>query len=849
MHHLISAPYDLRINRLARPFGLRRGGLSVSYITDCVSQTACRFVVSLADGCVCYDSDWQETPKSSGVTPVGLSDLLLPDRLYRMQVAVRDRDGRESPLSAPLAFTVDTNWISTEAIWAPADSHGTTSDFIFARHAFFLTAEELKGAACVLASVTAASPEPSRQFVYTLLCNGACIGVGPVRYGKTAEGEEVLYDQVYDITARLLAGENVLSAVLYALSERGFLCQVTLHRKDGTSRVLTNSGCHSGNWRVLAGDAAFGKSNSIGTHYFTAHACNVDARLFPFGFEHAGFDEAAWKIPATVGPIGGGRRLLPAECEPVGRFEFPRESMRMEKRPGGDILIDLGAEIVGNLTLHTNVPADCTITLRYGEQCTPDGVKYRMNTGNVYEETRTLTAGACRTESFSLMTYRYVQISGYPGELSPADVCGVEIRKAFDDTQSILRTEHPLLAAMHRLVKHTVRATTQDLYVDSQSRERGAYEGDLLINMLAAYAMENSYAPARLTTEYLLGHRTWPADYLLMIIFAARADYMATGDASLLTAWYGTLKENLFTSDRNEKLGLIRTAEVRASSQNAILVDWPPSERDGYDMGCAYNTVFNALHVRAYEDMAFIAEVTGHAADAAEFTDLAARLRTAMIEGLYNPASGRFCDGIGEDGTPSAHCAQHATAFALNCGIYANAAMADRMAAAMASDGRMHVSVYGAFFLLEGLYRSGNGKIANRLLLDSDIGDGARTWAYMLNRLGATITTEAWCEKNKPNMTLSHPWGAAPAHMMAGGILGIRPLSPGYAAFEVNPCTFGVGDVDLTLPTVKGQIRVAVQNRVLTVEVPGNTEAIVVLPDGTRLTVRKGTHSFPYAAT
>ena len=77
-------------------------------------------------------------------------------------------------------------------------------------------------------------------------------------------------------------------------------------------------------------------------------------------------------------------------------------------------------------------------------------------------------------------------------------------------------------------------------------------------------------------------------------------------------------------------------------------------------------------------------------------------------------------------------------------GIYDDQDMANAMAATIAEQGKIRTSVYGSFFLLKGLYDSGNGHVANALLLDDDTSEGARTWAYMLYELGATITSEAW---------------------------------------------------------------------------------------------------------
>ena len=827
----IPSPRNLRINLLSTPYNLRPSRLALSWIAP-ADQSAYRVVVSRgrADteaGIYAYDSGWVSSSAASSVRPGGMAEALESDTLYYAQVATRSVSGEESDLSAPIGFTVAPEPAPAAGIWADG------GDFALLRREVTLTATEYAELDRVLVTAAAVNPEPARQYAYNLYVNGTEVGVGAFRLGKTPDGSAVIYSQTYDITPLLRAGDNCIAASCYALSDKGFFCEVTAYGKDGSPRVLCSA---AEGWTALDADGIYGKSNSIGTHYFTAHACNIHAPSFPFGFAVAGFDTGRdpW-LPATqAGLLMGGLNLLPEETEPVSRYATPAEAVTT--LPDGSLLVDLGREIIGGLRMAVDSPCEAPITLTYGEQLTPEGFpKCPMNTGNRYMETWTLKEGPQTIETLSMMAFRYIRIENCPVTLTADTVWGLELRKPFDGTASTLTSDNALLCDLHDLTKHTVKVTSQDIYVDSQSRERGAYEGDLLINMLAAYAMEDSFAPARLTVEYLLGHRTWPADYLLMIIFAARADYMATGDASLLAAWYDTLKTNLFTAYLDDT-GLIRSPVIGMSTTNAVLVDWPPSERDGYEMTVPYNTVFNALNVRAYADMAAIAAVLGKNADALEFSRRAEALRKTMIERLYDPVDGLFMDGFREDGTPSDHASQHATAFCLDCGVYDSQEMADAMAKALARDGKISMSVYGAFFLLEGLYRTGHGDIANRLLLDTDATEGARTWAYMLYGLGATVTTEAWNTVNKPNMTLSHPWGAAPAHMIASGILGVTPTAPAYESFDIRISPEGIGKVAGTVPTIRGPIGVAFQNTAegldLTVTVPNNTTATVYLPDG-----------------
>ena len=82
-----------------------------------------------------------------------------------------------------------------------------------------------------------------------------------------------------------------------------------------------------------------------------------------------------------------------------------------------------------------------------------------------------------------------------------------------------------------------------------------------------------------------------------------------------------------------------------------------------------------------------------------------------MISRLYDQNTGRFYDGLTEAGAVVNHCAQHATAFSLACGIYADQAMADRMSATIVADGTIRMSVYGSYFCWTAYIRAAAGPL------------------------------------------------------------------------------------------------------------------------------------------
>jgi alpha-L-rhamnosidase len=142
--------------------------------------------------------------------------------------------------------------------------------------------------------------------------------------------------------------------------------------------------------------------------------------------------------------------------------------------------------------------------------------------------------------------------------------------------------------------------------------------------------------------------------------------------------------------------------------------------------------------------------------------------------------------------------------------------------------GGMACSVYGAQFLLEALFASGQADAAHALLTAT----GLSSWLHMMDDLDATITMEAWDPSIKSNTTFSHAWGTAPANVVMRQILGVRVTAPGAASLlirpEPGPLTWMTG----TVPTIRGPVSVSVDRRSglrAVVGLPPNTTARIVL--------------------
>lgn len=825
------APYGMKINLLEEPYGVSKSQLSFSWknstINDMQKQFAYRIVISkreeaVSTGIYLYDTDWVESNQNTSVL-YDLSSVLEDNELYYWQVQIRNAEGTESSLSEAQAFTtaVGDEWAAKSSVW------GMSNQKTIMLRSEVERSPEVERA---VISVTATSSSQTRQYIYNLYINGEELGVGPTRQNDSA-----LYYNTYDLTGNLQEGKNVIGLVSYTENNAGVLCQLTYYYKDGTKQIVNNSGRDSSEWKVFNADRVYIGTDtaSIGTTYYTAKKDNVNMNYYPEGWMQTGHSDKGWNN-VTVQDTMSQFNLMPSQTDNMKRYEV--QPLSVTCVGNGKYLVDMGKEIVGSLQLKLNADGE-TITLEYGEELQKDGsVKYKMNTGNQYQEKWSLLSGTQSISGIGMKTFRYVMISGCDNQLDTEHVRGLQLRQQFDDDVSSFVSSNSTLNDVYELSKYSSKISNQDLYVDTQNRERGPYEGDALISALTSYSFSESSTLAGYSAKYLLTHTTWPAEYSLYNIMMVYENYMYTGDKRELEEAYQLLKNKTLEQYFDSSVGLMRKVTGSSVSGQQIMVDWPETERDGYAITeASYNTVFNAVCVGGYEDMSRIAAILGHTADAEHYEGLANTIRSNMIQKMYNTDSGRFYDGLDSQGNIVEHSAQHATAFALAFGVYSNQSMADTMVASIDEDKEIKMSIYSVFFLLKGLYESNHGDLARKIMSNKEDILGVRSWGYLMYGLGATSATEAWNSALKSNMSLCHIWGSAPGSMLIRGMFGIQPVSPGFDTFQIKLQPGGVKTGSVKVPILKGTVEASYSlsengNISGTVKVPSNTVCELSIP-------------------
>lgn len=692
---------------------------------------------------------------------------------------------------------------------------GSSADWVFLRKEFALGSKPIAWATVY---ATGTSHLPARQYVYKLYVNGNFVGLGPTH----SIASETRYDGFELADLLRTDSSNTVAALAYTTSGQKFQAELVVEFADGSREVIGTDDT----WKALPGDCAFPSAGSIGTSYYTAPKEDLDARCFPHGYDATGFDDKAWQNAAEKTAIG---ELAAAPMAKVKQeLHAP---LTVVEIGAGHYFIDFGRTWVGGVEYDIlNGKAGGSVEVRFGEVTSAQNtVRYQLSAGNTYQDIYTMRAGAQTLRTWGMRVFRYVEVLGAPEKVTADNLQALALVYPFGSTATFSASDQNL-QSVWQLARNTIEALNVNFYTDSWTRERADYEADAYLQMLSTLYLTDDLSLGRHSIDYFQGHRTWPTEWPLYVILAAHDAWRQTGDPQQLRDSYSSLKAKLPDTWFDTKTQLIRKttgSDGCNSTTDCDIVDWPQSQRDGFVFRPS-NTVVNALSYRAYRDMSEIASVVGEAGDATTFATRADALRAAMNSRLYVSDSGKYDDGMDDSGELTAHYALHSSAFALAFGVPAEND-APRVADYVASRG-MQCSVYGAAFLISGLYAAGRGQSALDLLTSKDVA----SWIHMIE-LGAGATAEAWDPSMKSNLTYSHPWAASPAFLVPSGLFGIQPREAGYASFQVKPQPGDLKYASVTVPTVRGTIGAAFDydgdgNLQLAVQIPGNTKADLSIP-------------------
>ena len=497
----------------------------------------------------------------------------------------------------------------------------------------------------------------------------------------------------------------------------------------------------------------------------------------------------------------------------------------------GVSVLDFGKDAYCHLVLTLKAERESKLEVLVGEVLKPDG-RIEENPGGsriCYKETLTVKPGEAdylmmfpphrnpyggmsSPQTPEIAPFRYVEVRN-PGGIEVERIIRMAHFPEFDDDASKFECDDPDLVKVWDFCKYSVKACIPyGLYIDG-NRERLPYEADSYITALSHFAVDANYAACRMSIIWSLEHPTWPTEWRLLMPELMKVYLLYSGDLKSVRSWYERQKPLLLSACLDER-GLLNSKRYPDGIRD--IVDWPEKERDGYEMK-EVNFVPNAFRHLALLDMAYLAEQTGHADEAARYRAEAGALNARLHEIMFDGTL--FVDSPG-----SKHHSVHAQMAAVCTGVVREE---EKAAIAEFLKGKgMDCSVYGAQYLLDACFELGLGEHAVELMTS----DGLRSWRNMI-RAGATVTMEAWDNSVKPNQDWNHSWATAPANVVARRLFGIRPLARGFSQFCVEPDLNVLKNGFYRQPTPVGPIEVTVKDgKVASIKYPAGTRLVASDP-------------------
>lgn len=647
--------------------------------------------------------------------------------------------------------------------------------------------------------------------LYEAYLNGARIGTDHFTPGWTDLRKRVQY-QVYDVTAQLTAGDNVIGAILgdgwYCghVAQQGrqnygdrpkLLAQLEVTYADGTRQVIgTDQSWQLAAGPILENDFLMGES--------------YDARQELTGWLSPQPAAGAWQ-PAQVF-ADPGLELSPALTAPVQQHESlaPRGAPKKGSGWGSaSYLFDFGQNLVGTVTVRIKAPAGTTLKLRYGEMLDAKGELYVENLRNAratdYYTCKGDPAGETWTPRFTFHGFRYAEISGLPKDVAiGADALTAQVLHSGLAATGEFSCNDPLLNQLQSNIQWGQRGNYLEVPTDCPQRDErlgwtgdaqafirtGAWNRDVAAFFnkwqrdIADAQLPSGAVPAVIPAVDLVPGDGGPA-WADAAVICPWTIYQCYGDAALLGRHYDSLRRYVdFLATQSQDDIRLHPALGKWSGFG----DWLALDGSGLtDGGTPKDLIATAFYAHDARLLAAMARTLGKADEAARYDALAARVTQAFQSRFVT------ADGLVTGNTQTSYV------LALHFNLVP-AGLRPKLADALVRDirrrgNKLSTGFVGTPYLLHVLAREGRLDVAYELLHQEQW----PSWLYAVTQ-GATTIWERWDGWTKEkgfqdkgmNSFNHYAYGAVGdwLYQVVAGIE-IDPLRPAYQHILLQPQSGG----------------------------------------------------------
>jgi len=570
--------------------------------------------------------------------------------------------------------------------------------------------------------------------------------------------------------------------------------------------------------------------------------------------------------PTELGPLMA-RLSLPVKCmEEIKPIE-------LIKTPAGETVIDMGQNMVGWIKIRVNAPKGTTIKLTHGEILQKSNF-FRDNLRSAKAEYIYISDGTPQTVEarFTFYGFRYAKVEGIEN-VNLDDFTGCVLYSEMETIGNISTSN----ATINRLFQNVLwgqKGNFLDVPTDCPQRdERMGWTGDTQV--FAGTALFNTRAYPFYTkfmydlhedqklsdgmvahvvprfveqrpqeTSFTTGGAVAWADCATVVPWQA---YLHTGDAAILKAQFQSMKDWVDWVTRKckaDNTGYLWLEGFHFGDwlsldskidENGIMS--PFGGTDDKYLASAYYKLSSELVAKA-------ARVLGLEKEAQEYQTLSDNIKAAVLEKYFNP-----------DGSLNVkHQTAHVIALQFEIAENREKIVADLKAMLEANNMHLQTGFIGTPYLCRTLSDNGYEEAAYHLFFNEEY----PSWIYPIS-MGATTIWERW-NSVLPNGELSdltmnslnhYAYGSI-AEWMYRNMCGINPVeeSPGFKKILLKPSPnkrldFAKAEVNTSMGLVKcGWEYNADGSVTISAEVPFDTEAEVILPNGETKTLKAGKYSF-----
>lgn len=322
----------------------------------------------------------------------------------------------------------------------------------------------------------------SGQGLYELFINGERVGDQVLAPAPTDYRQTLLYNS-YDVTSHLNENMNAMGVSLgngryytmrqdykpYKIPNFGYpkmRLAFYIEYEDGTTEVIGSDTT----WKLNADGPIRSNNEYDGEEY--------DARKELTGWTEVGYNDSEWINAERVGLPYGTLRAQMMEGMKVVDTIKPISMTELEE---DKYILDMGQNMVGWIRLKVEGNAGDTVQLRFAEILQDDGNLFMRNLRDARVTDKYILKGEGVEEWAPVFVYhgfRYVEVTGYPGEISMDNFIGEVVNDEMDLIGNI-ETSNPVINQVMKNAFWGIQGNYKGMPVDCPQRnERQPWLGD-----------------------------------------------------------------------------------------------------------------------------------------------------------------------------------------------------------------------------------------------------------------------------------------------------------------------------------------------------------------------------------